>query len=82
MKVKELKQWLKMIPDDVDINYISGHGKQEITCFENSGGLRLSNTPWGCEESLSEISATEITKFLNDYNNKQQGNKIQDLEWL
>ena len=46
MKVSQIKKILECLPEDLDINYTSGHGFQEITCLQYDKTLCFSNTPY------------------------------------
>lgn len=76
MKAKELKQWLSIIPDDVDINYSSGIGFHEITCFVLDKTLCLSATPYGVNNP-NTISLGAISRLINstEDNNPPSGTK-------
>ena len=64
MKVKDLKEWLNLLPDDMDLNYHSEYGDQEITCFTAGNcGLCLSNTPYEVTD-LDKRSTDSIVKEL------------------
>ena len=46
MKVSEIKKLIMHLPDDMDINYVSGYGIQKITCLQYRNGLCFANTPY------------------------------------
>ena len=61
MKVKEIKKLLECLPEDLDINYISGHGFQEITCLQYDKTLCFSNTPYlHNREDLDKLNISSI----------------------
>ena len=65
MKVKDIKKWIVLLPDDLDINFVNGNGFQEITCLTDDKTLCFSNDPYGAsKEDITLHSIASIAKHI------------------